>query len=200
MKKRTFIFIFIISVVIILGVLGIVFMKNQNKMTDSEKFKKEYTEVSSDNVFVYRKIEDIISILENGTGIVYLGFPECPWCQAYVNYLNIEAKNKGVEKIYYFNIKEDREKNTREYQKIVSILKDYLPFSEEGKKRLYVPAVIAVKQGKIVGFDDETSLDTKGYKSPKEYWENEDLDGLKKKFSKMFQSVKLNYCTTDCNK
>lgn len=33
-----------------------------------------------------------------------------------------------------------------------------------------MPAVIAVNKGKIVGFDDETSYDTKGYEKPEDYW------------------------------
>ena len=54
--------------------------------------------------------------------------------------------------------------------------------------------------GEIVGFDDETAADTKGYKTPKEYWENEDLEGLKAKLAKMFEDTKTNICTSDCNK
>ena len=61
--------------------------------TDAEKFAQEYTEVGTDNVFVYRDMDEIIRILEHGTGVVYLGFPECPWCQRYVKYLNEVAKD-----------------------------------------------------------------------------------------------------------
>ena len=48
-------------------------------------------------------IISIVKILEHGTGVVYLGFPECPWCQAYVPMLNEVADIEGLEKIYYFN-------------------------------------------------------------------------------------------------
>ena len=68
------------------------------------------------------------------------------------------------------------------------------------KKRIYAPSVIAVKDGEILDFDDETAWDTKGYKTPEEYWENEDLDGLKKKLTLMFEETNTNICTTDCNK
>ena len=56
------------------------------------------------------------------------------------------------------------------------------------------------EDGEIVGFDDETAADTKGYKTPKEYWENEDLEGLKTKLAKMFEDTNKNICTSDCNK
>ena len=192
----------IIAVVIVLGFLGLIsfYYLNLTKVTDASKFKEEYSRVSEDNVFVYRTDKEIIDILKHGTGIVYLGFPECPWCQAYVSYLDEVAKETKIEKIYYLNILEIRKNNTREYQEIVSLLDNYLSYDEEGKKRIYVPAIVAVKEGEIIGFDDETSHDTKGYETPEEYWKNEDLDGLKAKLEKMFSETVKNVCTTDCNK
>ena len=192
----------IIAVVIVLGFLGLIsfYYLNLTKVTDASKFKEEYSRVSEDNVFVYRTDKEIIDILKHGTGIVYLGFPECPWCQAYVSYLDEVAKETKIEKIYYLNILEIRKNNTKEYQEIVSLLDNYLSYDEEGKKRIYVPAIVAVKEGEIIGFDDETSHDTKGYETPEEYWKNEDLDGLKAKLEKMFSETVKNVCTTDCNK
>lgn len=192
----------IIAVIIVLGFLGLIsfYYLNLTKVTDASKFKEEYSRVSEDNVFVYRTDKEIIEILKHGTGIVYLGFPECPWCQAYVSYLDEVAKETKIEKIYYLNILEIRKNNTREYQEIVSLLDNYLSYDEEGKKRIYVPAIVAVKEGEIIGFDDETSHDTKGYETPEEYWKNEDLAGLKKKIKEMFNKTNTNVCTTDCNK
>lgn len=192
----------IIAVIIVLGFLGLIsfYYLNLTKVTDASKFKEEYSNVSEDNVFVYRTDKEIIDILKHGTGIIYLGFPECPWCQAYVSYLDEVAKETKIEKIYYLNILEIRKNNTKEYQEIVSLLDNYLSYDEEGKKRIYVPAIVAVKEGEIIGFDDETSHDTKGYETPEEYWKNEDLDGLKAKLEKMFSETVKNVCTTDCNK
>ena len=53
------------------------------KDTDAKKFASEYP-VDKDNVFVYRTLEEINNILENGTGLIFLGFPECPWCRGYL--------------------------------------------------------------------------------------------------------------------
>lgn len=211
MKKRGFIILAVIALSAV-AVLCLYPRNNKstdtnkdNKLTDSEKFAKEYKLKDKsgkviDNVFVYRNPEQIINILEKGTGVVYLGFPECPWCKGYVPYLNEIAKEMKVEKIYYLNVLEERKNNTTEYQKIVEILSDYLQNDEEGNKRLYVPAVIAIKDGKIVGFDDETAWDTKGYETPDEYWENEDLATLKEKLRCMMRDCEKSICTSSCNK
>jgi len=166
---------------------------------DSVKFSNEYTKVTTSNPFVYRNINEILNILENGTGIIYLGFPECKWCQAYVPYLNEVSKDNNLQKIYYFNILEDRKNNTLEYQKIVSLLKEHLRYDEEGNKRIYVPLVVAVKEGSIVGFDDETSYDTKGFNEPADYWNDKAVQNIKEKLDTMIKEAN-NFTCVECNK
>lgn len=194
-KKVKYIILGVLLLLIASLVVYFVFIKKDNN-TDNIKFSKEYTSVSKDNIFVYRSKEEIINILEHGTGIVYLGFPECPWCEAYVVLLNEIAKNEGIEKIYYYNIREDRKNNTEFYQKVVSILNDYLNYDEEGKKRIFVPNVTFVKEGKIIFNDNETSLISEG--TPSEYWTEEKKTLFNEKFRKNINELLDDVCTS-CN-
>jgi len=194
MKKKVIIVVSIILIVVLASLAYLFFKKDT--LTDAERFSKEYTEVGIDNVFVYRDIDEIINILENGTGIVYLGFPECPWCQKYVVYLNEVAKSMGVEKIYYFNILEDRKNNTEEYKKIVSILSEELDYDEEGNKRVFVPDVTFVVKGEIVGHDNETSQVTEEDGTPDEYWDEEKISFLKTRLSGLINNVQGNACNS----
>lgn len=200
MKKKNIILLVATILVVIAIIIGVVIKLNDkpSKQSDAKKFSSEYTEVDKNNVYVYRNIDEIINILEKGTGIVYLGFPECPWCQTYVKYLNEVALDLGIEKIYYYNIRKDRNDNTDNYQKIVSILEKYLQNDEEGNKRIYVPSVIALKKGEIVGFDDETAWDTNGFSTPKEYWTEDEIKDLKTKLETMIADTEMNICT-ECN-
>lgn len=169
---------------------------NNNEITDAQRFSEEYNLVPEDNAFVYSSVDEIIDILENGTGVVYLGFPECRWCDQYVVYLNEVAKERGVSEIYYYNIREDRSNNTENYQKIVSLLEEYLQNDEEGNPRIYVPAVIFMNNGTIVGFDDETSYDTGGFDIPSEYWSDEKVLDLKERLNSYIDEVSI---CIDCN-
>lgn len=191
MKKKLLLIIPIIFAILLVGCA-------KEEKTDAEKFAEEYTQVTEYNYFVYRDIDEIIKILEHGTGVVYLGFPECPWCQSYVPMLNEVADIEGLEKIYYFNILEDRKNNTEEYKKIVEIVSDYLQYDAEGNKRIYVPAVIFVSNGEIIGFDDETSYDTKGLDNPTDYWTEEEISDLKKRLTENISQIVDNKCT-ECN-
>lgn len=195
--KKKIILILTLILIISLIIIGVIIL-NKDSKTDSEKFSEEYTSVPVDNVFVYRNADEIINILEKGTGIVYLGFPECPWCQKYVVYLNEVAKKMGVEKIYYFNILNDRKNNTKEYQKIVSLLENYLDNDEEGNPRVFVPDVTFVVKGKIVGHDNETSQVSEEDGTPDEYWDKEKVSFLKTRLSGLINEVLGNSCNS-CN-
>ena len=171
----------------------------ETKETDAVKFASEYP-VSEDNVFVYRTLEEVNKILKNGTGIIFLGFPECPWCRGYAPIINEMAKQEGLEKVYYFNIKKDREENSELYQETVKLLGDNLRYDDEGNRRIYAPSLIAVKNGKIVGFDDTRYWNNKGYETPDDFWNKEDLTSMKEKLVKMITDVnEKSYCTTDCD-
>ena len=145
--------------------------------TDAEKFAQEYTEVGADNV-------------------LYLGFPECPWCQRYVKYLNEVAKDLGVEKIYYYNIREDRNNNSEGYQKVIELLGDMVEYDEEGRPKIYVPEVIYVKEGEIVAHDNETSMESGDVD---EYWTQEKVTTLKKRTLQYVQDAEVTTCNSGCN-
>lgn len=198
-KKNILILLGVVILVILIISSYFIFFKKDKNITDAEKFAKEYTKLSSDNVFTYKSLKEVNKILEKGTGVVYLGFPECPWCQEYVKYVNEVAKKVDLDKVYYFNIREDRTNNTEDYQTTIKLLRDYLPTDEEGNPRVYVPLIAVIQNGKVVITDYETAQDTKGYDTPEEYWANEDLDALKTRLEKAFNTVKSNVCT-DCNK
>ena len=207
MKKKNIFIIIGVIVLILIGVVSFLLINKDNKNDndkvgeDAKKFASEYTTVSEDNVFVYRDIDEIIRIMEKGTGVVYLGFPECPWCGAYVKYLNEVAKEVGIEKIYYYNILNDRKDETEEYKKILSILGDNLQNDEEGNPRVYVPNVSFHIDGEVIGNDCETSLDTHNLEKPEDYWTDEEVKDLKETLTKYMEKIylELNLCT-DCNK
>ena len=201
MKNK--IWLIIIGIIVVVGAVFLTLWLNQKPTgeTDAQRFASEYILVDDDNVFVYRDIDEIIKIMRNGTGVVYLGFPECPWCQKYVTFLNKTAKEVGLDKIYYFNIAEDRTNNTEKYQEIVSILGDNLQYDEEGNLRIFVPNVSFHIDGELIGNDYETSKDTLGYKLPDDYWTSERTDRLMNTLREYMQKiVKANAdCETVCD-
>ena len=153
--------------------------------SDAIKFKEEYESlnnkdngydgkylrisINDDNVIKYASFEELIDLLDKGTGVIYFGFPECPWCRNAVPSLLEAADSTGIEQIYYFNAVDIRDQKTldangevittkegtEEYKELLKKLDKYLlPYdglNDESIKRLYFPSVYFIKDGVVIG-------------------------------------------------
>lgn len=158
-----------------------------NNVSDNIRFYREYPSVGNDNIYYYTNYDEVIEMFAKGTGVVFFGFPACPYCKVYVPVLNEVAKERGAEKIYYLNIKDMRDKNTEEYKKIVEILSEYLETDENSNKRLYVPDTYFVKDGKIVGHNNNMS--TLSGENVQEYFDEDKRKELKDNLIELMEKV-----------
>lgn len=183
MKKNI---VIVLIGIILVGVIGLSFFTvRDNKITDDEKnFKVEYesfngkTSLTSNKKYLEVKIPEkngieyisgkkVIEVLSEGTGVIYFGFPECPWCRnMIVPFLEVMAEQE--ETVYYYNaysIRDDKDldedgnivtykEGTETYYKILELLGDkaetYEGLNDESIKRLYFPTVVFIKNGRIV--------------------------------------------------
>ena len=206
MKKETIIIITLPILCAIAAILAYIKLINTDVNIDSKKFKEEYEainkkegaiqlEISEDNPIVYADYDKLLEIITNGTGIIYLGFPECPWCRNALPVLFDAAKENNVETIYYMNILNERDsyvvenkklvyakdedgnekKGTKGYFKLLKALDKHLSdyvVSFEGKeyevgeKRIYAPSVIFVRDGKVLGVHVSTVESQENPKEP----------------------------------
>jgi len=179
MKKM----IVISVIVILLLVLGLGIYYFVSKETpDNVKFKEEYEalngeklhgktaltmNIPEDNNIKYASFDEIMEVLDSGTGVIYFGFPECPWCRNAVPVLIDAAKEMEIDTIYYFNAHEMRDvkelkndeiittkEGSKEYYELVEamdeVLEPYEGLEDESIKRLYFPTMVFVMGGKIV--------------------------------------------------
>ncbi len=160
--------------------------KIKSNITDGEKFFQEYNKVGVDNVFKYATAEQVLELFEAEEAVIFFGFKECIWCQEYAPILNHYAKQNNIETIYYVDIKQDRADNTETYQELVKLLDKHLSSDDNGQKRIYVPDVYFVNQGKIVGHNNDTS--TQVGADIQEYYEQNGAK-LKEKIDKLFKEL-----------
>lgn len=181
-------FVFMIFV----GLIAFRDKKEENVVnSDAINFKNEYealnnvvrdkdgktikeVSISANNPVDILTEEEAIALLERGTGILYFGFADCPWCRTMLPILLSTLDNMNIDRLSYLNVKnirdtlalgeknkvEVKEEGTKGYYKILElmdgVLEPYYLTSEDGKKidtkekRLMAPTVVAVKEGKIV--------------------------------------------------
>lgn len=194
--KKLFLGIIFVLIAFVIFVSVLAFQEKKEKMgnvsTDAFTFKKEYESlnnmvhenngktmkeltIASDNPVTIVGEEKAVALLENGTGILYMGFSDCPWCRTMVPVLLQSLAALHIDQLYYLNIQEIRDvlvlndknkvetikEGTESYYKMLeimdSVLEPYYLETENGKKidtkekRIYAPAVIGFKDGEIVG-------------------------------------------------
>lgn len=182
--KKNGIKLLIIFLIILICIITFITVKKNRVTKDEKSFKKEYeryngyTNPGSDkkyfdvnieekNGIKYLDDDEVIDMLQNKTGIIYFGFPTCPWCRSMIEVL-LDAKDSTNQKnIYYYNALDIRDekvledgkvkttkKGKKNYYKILDILGDkasvYEELEDESIKRLYFPTVVFVRNGKIV--------------------------------------------------
>lgn len=117
--------------------------------------------------------ESIRMFTEKGSGILYYGRTNCPWCQRAVPVLDDVAQETGVT-IYYIDASQplataadgsvDATKSQEVYQELLGYISPILEKDEDGKPAFQIPEVIGVKNGAIVGHHlslvDSFSLDS----------------------------------------
>lgn len=156
-KKKLMVVIDILLGAILVGIMT--FGIYQYLKSDGEKFKAEYEALNNENVNInisknnpikYVTLDEVFDIIQNKTGVIYFGFPGCPWCRNMIPVLFEAAKNNNIDTIYYFNPRDIRKSDNEDYNKLKEILNEYLSEDENGQV-LYVPDVYFIKDGKIVG-------------------------------------------------
>ena len=185
-NKKIIIGAIILAVVILTGLI-IVNKNTDRSSSEAAKFHQSYTGVPENNKFVYATEKEVIDIFEKGDGLVFLGFPNCPWCQKLAPIVNEAAEKTNLDKIYYLNIQEARANNDETYKKLLTYLSDDLQKDEDGNPRIYVPDVTAVSNGEIVArYKQEVA---EGNPTPDEYWTAERKQNALKQIEEMINNM-----------
>lgn len=150
-------------------------------------------------VFIDITPTEAIDLIESGTGILIFESDECPWCAKARPILEQAAKEKNIQ-VYSANIQSIKSQpregkpGTDEYYKILELLDEYLnEYLDEdgnsfGEKRVYIPDVYAIKDGKILGHNLSTvASDTNKDTEMTEEQKNELLDIYKNLIDNVYQ-------------
>jgi hypothetical protein len=154
-----------IIIVVIIAICGALLIYNkftekaENIKIEYKNINSEYTLVEKDNVFKYKNIEDVIKIVQSGSGVIFLCSPESDLCQQYAESLDKASKEANLNEIVYCNIKSDRSSNNVKYQKLVSLLNDYLSTDDLNNKTIYMPEVLFIYNGKVINHDNTHTID-----------------------------------------
>lgn len=154
---------------------------------------EDYTELEENLVFKVGDHDSVEKMLAHGTGVIYFSFPECPWCQKYTPLLQNIAEKADMEVLYY-NIYVDKSEDKEWYDAIAGMIEEKNPeisrYDNDGNTLIFMPLVLFVNEGEIIGYDDETCDLNSDEVSPDTYWNEEKVGALEEKLLPLFEQVK----------
>lgn len=132
-------------------------------------------DIPSNNPFVYADESDLRALMNGGTGVVYFGFPECPWCRTLIPVLlEAVAASEYDKVIYYYNAINDRneiildennnisieQEGSELYRDLLEFLDADLPvyegLNDPSCKRLYFPTTLFILRGEVLCLHTDT--------------------------------------------
>lgn len=184
MNKTLRSFVYLIIFTILIGMFVYLGKKDYgNKKSDAELFSMEYPEISTDNMFKYIDVIHLLDLIKNGEdAIILIGFSSNEWMQKYVKYVYPVFKEHNLSTVYYYDVQEDRSKGTKYFKQLEEILSEYLKVTDQGVEYLFTPALVFIKDGEIMYFDDETAL-TSYNTSPNIYWSEEKVNDFQQRIA-----------------
>lgn len=158
-------------------------LNQYEELTTSDYVDKYDYLDDTDNVFKSISLEDLLDKLEKDSFVLYVGGAWCPNCQAIVKFVNDVAKANNISTVYNFDTRisslktkenDIRNCNNEAQENLYRLFIEAISYvnpngtTTEGTDipRLAVPAIIVVKDGKV--------LDT----LVREYFYNEEKDIL----------------------
>lgn len=163
---------------------------------ETTSFVQQYTDLDQQTTqLVQMEKENLQDFLNYGTGIIFFGFPECPWCQAYLPMLDTVLKETQAQ-AYYYNIYVDKSADRPFYDEVSQILKtnnisgneNVIHYTNEGKPVIYMPLTLFIEKGRIVAFEDESNTNDAKVVSPQDYWTAERKQAIHDRLTTYIQS------------
>lgn len=124
--------------------------------------------INETNPAYYASIDEIINLIKADTGIIYMGTPDNIWCRDILPVLLEALEEQSFDTLYYLNMETIRDEKTIDddgvivttkeaeegYYELLELLNDYTPqyagLNDASIRRIYLPTVIAIKNGEVV--------------------------------------------------
>ena len=208
-KKR----IFIVTIILTLTVFAFYYIYKNSVNHDALMIKNSYESVNGEYKSMYidsnADIKNIsekeaVEKIESSSGVIFIGYNKCEYCRETLSVILDVLSDNNMELMYLdgenlrdeYIVKNDSLKKniyaSASYYKLLDLLDDYIdPYiiEDDGKKydtkekRIELPTVIFISNGKVVGF----------YTSSKE----EDYKELYKKFENDLVKIDGEVCSKD---
>ena len=172
-----------------LVIFGFVYLSNkyENKDTEVKYITDYYKDLKSEKYEVINGTQ-MINYVKRGKNIIIIGSETSEWSKKLMTIVDPIFDTFGIDKVYYYDINNDKAQKNSNYYKIKELLKGSLTTTDGSNSNLLAPSIYIVDNGKILYYNTDT-VAMKNTIEIDEYWNEENLI----KFQIEFEQALVNY-------
>lgn len=130
-----------------------------------------YKDVEKDKFEVIRGAR-LINLLKNGNNLIFIGSSQYEYSIKYMELINEVVKEINVDKVYYYDIVNDKSQLNSNYYEIVEALSGSLTTSDSTKNNLVAPSFYILNDGEVKYYNTQTAV-MKNTDNVDKYWTEE---------------------------
>lgn len=181
-------------ILFVIFLIGFIFLGTRDYPTETLPVNQatdinDYKEVPKDNVFKTINASEAYTRVRYDDIIILFGSSDNEWVGYYAGVINEAAKEVGINKIYYYDITEDRKNRNASYEATVNYFGNYITYIDNTTPDIFAPLLIVKKDGIITYFNESNAI-IEGSISPEEYWNNYTRNMNKEELLEVFKDYK----------
>ena len=114
----------------------------------------------------------MISLLRNGHNLIFIGSSSSQYSQKYIEEIDKIFNELKIDKVYYYDLNNDKYQKNSNYYEIRELLEGYLTTTDDNTNNLLAPSLYIVNNGQVEYYNTGTST-MKNTSSVESYWSYE---------------------------
>lgn len=157
-KKKNIIRKIIYALLFSLCIAGFIILGNKYAQNPEDKvvvFSDYYPDINND--FEVIRGTELINKLSRNKNLIFIGSSSSKWSQKYAELINEISNESNVDKIYYYDLSNDKVQKNSNYYEIREKLKGYLTTTDGSDNNLLAPSFYIVDNGKVKYYNTDTT-------------------------------------------
>ncbi len=184
----------IIYIIIFIAMITcFIYLGNKYANDDKQKvitINDYYKNVKKDRYEIVRGAK-LISLLKEGNNLIMIGNKDSEYSKKYIEELDMILDELEIDKVYYYDLINDKAQENSNYYEIVELLKGYLTTTDTSENNLLSPSFYIVTDGKVNYYNVETSA-MKNTDTIESYWNVQNEFNFRQEISSAINKYYLN--------
>lgn len=144
-----------------------------NKYTTDDKDKtakiSDYYQDIDNKYYEVIRGKKLISLLKEGNHLILIGNQKSEYSKKYIQELTIVLEELNIDKVYYYDLINDKAQANSNYYEIIDLLEGHLTTTDSSEKNLLAPSFYIVDNGEVKYYNIET-VAMKNTDTIESYW------------------------------